>query len=485
MSWDNTDTAGAKASEWDTNNYDAGGYDAKENTNADYDGDNWNQEKNSGDNAYGDNAAGGGAECYACGEIGHRKADCPNPAVPREFTGTCRICEKEGHRAAECPDKPVSVCRNCQEEGHEAFGCENPRKINRDHVKDMTGEEAWALMKTAIEERDLDDLKEAVEIYIKSNPEITYQMLEKKLRDESMGVYIIALEKELAASYTNMDIQGNLDKTYTVTWRWSPKPLRPKERQFWPSSPQENFDRLNDAGEPIDRGVPKCNNCNELGHTRKKCPEEIVENVERATVLCFNCNQTGHRVRDCPEPRTDRFACKNCNQSGHTARECPEPRSLEGVECNKCHENGHYSRDCPLQGAGGGGTCHNCGQEGHRKSDCPNETALICRNCDAIGHISRECPLPRDYSRVKCQNCQQMGHTKVRCTEPLKENEDAGYGDAGYGGDNNYEADKGADTTHENNAEGDGWGWNDNTAGTTTNQDWEGEVKVSTSGADW
>lgn len=80
---------------------------------------------------------GGDHGCYNCGEegfvstvlmflwitrltmtiISHNKADCPNPRVEREFTGTCHVCEKEGHMAKDCPDKPPQVCRNCHEEG--------------------------------------------------------------------------------------------------------------------------------------------------------------------------------------------------------------------------------------------------------------------------------------------------------------------------------------------------------------------------------
>jgi hypothetical protein len=51
----------------------------------------------------------------------HNKADCPNPAVPREFTGTCRLCEMVGHRAADCPTAPPKVCNNCAQEGRHAI----------------------------------------------------------------------------------------------------------------------------------------------------------------------------------------------------------------------------------------------------------------------------------------------------------------------------------------------------------------------------
>ena len=56
-------------------------------------------------------------ECYNCSETGHNKADCKNPRVEREFTGTCNACGQEGHRAAACPDKPPPICKLCNKEG--------------------------------------------------------------------------------------------------------------------------------------------------------------------------------------------------------------------------------------------------------------------------------------------------------------------------------------------------------------------------------
>ncbi|KUJ18422.1 uncharacterized protein LY89DRAFT_48531 [Mollisia scopiformis] len=230
-------------------------------------------------------------------EPSHTKAECTNEAVAREFTGTCRLCDQQGHRAADCPSKPPTICRNCEQEGHEALTCENPRKINRDHVKDVSGEVAWEALRAAVLDHDLDDLKEAAEQYIKANPDTTYLTLEKAFRSQGLGVYLIAIEKELGITYTNMDLQGNLDKTYNVQWRWSPKSARPKEADGWPT-PEENLERLNDAGVAVDRGIPKCNNCNELGHTRAKCEQDKNE-TDRAEVKCYNCDTVGHRVRDC------------------------------------------------------------------------------------------------------------------------------------------------------------------------------------------
>ncbi len=247
----------------------------------------------------------------------HNKADCPNPAVPREFSGTCRLCEKEGHRAADCPDAPPRMCKNCGEEGmsvvvhvkapvlmpdfsgHSITECKNPRKVDREGVPDVMPDLAWEELVTAARERDLDDVKTAVDKYLKALPTTTFVDLEKAFRAQDLSVHLIAFEREIAATYTNMDLQGNLDRKYTVSYRLSANPMRPKEAEGWPASPEENIERLRDAGIPVDRGIPKCSNCDQLGHTSRSCPEEKQENVDRASVKCFNCDGVGHRVRDC------------------------------------------------------------------------------------------------------------------------------------------------------------------------------------------
>lgn len=156
------------------------------------------------------------------------------------------------------------------------------------------------MVKDAVTEREIVDVKEAVQCYAKANPDLTYIQLEEAFRSQGVPVYLIAIEKELSATYTNMDLQGNLGKTYSVTWRWSDKPTKPKEMEGWPT-PEENRVRLEDAGEPTDCLMQKCTNCDQLGHTRRSCPEDINE-TERAVVKCFNCEEVGHRVRDCELP---------------------------------------------------------------------------------------------------------------------------------------------------------------------------------------
>lgn len=228
--------------------------------------------------------------CFNCSEEGHTKAECTNPAVPREFSGTCRICEQQGHRASDCPSAPPKLCNNCKEEGHSILECKNPRKIERNDVEDVAAEVAWENLIKQSQEGDFDDMKDEVMKYIKASPDATYVQLEKAFRSQNIPIYLIATEKELTQTFTNMDLQGNLDRKYTISWRKSSKHSRPKEKENWPATPEENLERLADAGEPVDRGVPLCSRCSELGHISKHCTQEVGES-ERVQVQCFNCSE--------------------------------------------------------------------------------------------------------------------------------------------------------------------------------------------------
>lgn len=169
----------------------------------------------------------------------------------------------------------------------------------------MAAEVAWENIRKAAADKDMFDVKLAVQQYINACPDLTYVKLEAAFRSQEIGVFLIALEKpNMLTTMTNMDLQGNLDKKYTVNYRFSEKPNKPRERESWPS-PEDNIVRLGDAGETVQRGLVKCNNCNELGHIKKNCPQDAVE-VERVVVTCFNCEQTGHRVRDCQYSYVDK-----------------------------------------------------------------------------------------------------------------------------------------------------------------------------------
>lgn len=145
----------------------------------------------------------------------------------------------------------------------------------------------------------MDDAKEAIQEYLKAKPSITYVELHQAFRKQDIGIYVIGVEKpQLVGAFTNMDLQGNLNKKYTITYRFSPNPARVREREFFPKNDEENLERLKDAGEPVNSGKIKCNNCSEYGHTAKSCPLDKVEK-DQVVVKCYNCGEDGHRVRDC------------------------------------------------------------------------------------------------------------------------------------------------------------------------------------------
>jgi len=170
----------------------------------------------------------------------------------------------------------------------------------------MTPEEAWAKIKQAALERDIDDVKEAIQTYVKAQPDATFAGIEEGLRGEDVKLWLIAIEKPaLASTLTNMDLQGNTEKKYTVTYRFQWNPPRPVDRELWPKDVGENLERLKDAGEVVPRGLPKCRNCGEIGHISKSCPEDKLE-MEQVVIKCYNCDQVGHRVRDC------KYSCLRC-----------------------------------------------------------------------------------------------------------------------------------------------------------------------------
>ncbi|KAI1327256.1 hypothetical protein F5Y16DRAFT_201386 [Xylariaceae sp. FL0255] len=160
-------------------------------------------------------------------------------------------------------------------------------------------DQVWNMLKDAVIERDLDASIELIHKYAKGNPQLTYVDIEGSFRRLGLNLYLIAMERpNMVLTKTNMDLQGNLGKKYTVNYRLSKLPLRPRERELWPATPEENLERLKDAGDVVDKGLKKCSNCEELGHISKNCPQEKIEK-ERVGITCFNCGESGHRVRDC------------------------------------------------------------------------------------------------------------------------------------------------------------------------------------------
>ena len=141
-----------------------------------------------------------------------------------------------------------------------------------------------------------------------------------------MNIHLIAKEQEIAASYTIVNFQGVKDLKYVVSFQFSAKPKRAKFAEGWPATPEENMERLVEAGIVMDSYVPKCRRCEEFGHESKDCeqPPEEEGAAPRGTVVitCANCQGEGHRARDCTEARkTFSSGCKNCGSEEHRVKE--------------------------------------------------------------------------------------------------------------------------------------------------------------------
>ncbi|KAK5192526.1 hypothetical protein LTR99_009720 [Exophiala xenobiotica] len=313
--------------------------------------------------------------------------------------------------------------------------CKNPKLIDNARVAEKSENGAWALLKTASDERDITDFKEGILVLSKAAPDYTYPRLEKEFRKRGYSIYLIAMEKGHGDTWTNVNLQGETGKKYAVSYFLSDKPQRPTLLDKWPPSAEENLTRLADAGTPLDRGVDKCSNCEEVGHNRKSCPQEPIER-EKTKVLCHLCGEEGHRVRDCKEER---------KKAGRTCKICDEPD--------------HIAKDCPNREKQ---TCRNCGAEDHMARECPNREKRTCRNCGEEDHIAKDCPQPRkartDWSEVVCSVCDQKGHGRARC--PQAKNGDPGF-------------EHGKETANADSGAAVGGGWEDNTTGGSAQADWE------------
>ena len=210
-----------------------------------------------------------------------------------------------------------------------------------------------------------------------------------------------------------------------------------KER--WPQDVEDNFKRLADAGLPMDRGIDKCHNCDQLGHTTRNCKEEKRMLEGRAVVSCALCGEEGHRVRDCTQERKPPGgpkACKVCESEDHLAKDCPSREKR---------------------------TCRNCGSEDHMAKECDqprNPDTIQCRNCDAMGHTSRDCTAPKDWSRITCKRCGEKGHGEKRCKMPAPAVDNPG----GFGDENTGFADNGGHAAA---------GWGPTPVVPLGNNDWE------------
>lgn len=102
------------------------------------------------------------------------------------------------------------------------------------------------------------------------------------MREEAFKIHIIALvslqplfypqsarlinlsrqqEKEVDDVMVLIDLQGTMDREYVVGFYFSAKASRGRLRDRWPADPDQNIERLANAGLPFDRKLPKCLNC--------------------------------------------------------------------------------------------------------------------------------------------------------------------------------------------------------------------------------
>lgn len=121
----------------------------------------------------------------------------------------------------------------------------------------MSEKEAWFKVKEASNDLDIDDFKDALKILSKANPSITYRQIEEVLRKRELNIYLIGLKKEVAPAYTNVSLQGDVGKTYTLgVFARSASCPRPILMPSWPKDATENLERLEDVGIPVERGIP-------------------------------------------------------------------------------------------------------------------------------------------------------------------------------------------------------------------------------------
>ena len=185
--------------------------------------------------------------------------------------------------------------------------------------------------------------------YAMAFPELTFEELEKAFRESGMNTYLIAKQQDVSDTHVIINLQGKEqpgpeEGGFVVSFQFSARPRRTKFATGWAESPEENIARLATTGFVMDRMVPKCTNCDQLGHNARECSEEKVER-EKQVIQCANCNNDGHRARDCTEPRkSGKRGCKNCGVDGHIAKECPEPRNPDTVECRNCQKSESLSQ---------------------------------------------------------------------------------------------------------------------------------------------
>jgi len=164
--------------------------------------------------------------------------------------------------------------------------------IDRSSLPDCSEDDAWAMLKDASDDFDAADAREAINILAKANPNVTYLQVEKELRKRGLKIFLIGLKKEVAKAFTNVALDGAKDREFTLGIFKAPACPRPVLMPTWPKDAADNLARLENTGVPLERGVPICTNCGELGHVRKNCTQEQ-EGTDRVKIHCVLCEEDG------------------------------------------------------------------------------------------------------------------------------------------------------------------------------------------------
>ncbi|KAK8190551.1 uncharacterized protein BKA78DRAFT_317611, partial [Phyllosticta capitalensis] len=220
----------------------------------------------------------------------------------------------------------------------------------------MSDDAAWAMLMKADKEKNLDDFKIALKAYGKAllanGQPFELAVLDQAMRDDNMNVHIVAIDKKEKAGdvFTIVDFNGKTGCTYGLSFNFSYKPKRKMAMSGWPKTPEENRERLADAGFVLDRFVTKCLNCGGKSPLSSAHSGLLLTRFQR---LATPRRPAPKRPRSPPAvprssasfatssvtERVDPHACRNCKQRGHNSRDCPEPPSAENVECRKCQQS--------------------------------------------------------------------------------------------------------------------------------------------------
>lgn len=74
------------------------------------------------------------------------------------------VSSSDANKLSSSPKAPPKVCKNCGQDDHMVGDCKNARAIDRSAIEDVLPETAYEMLKAAclaVEDKDLDDVKEA------------------------------------------------------------------------------------------------------------------------------------------------------------------------------------------------------------------------------------------------------------------------------------------------------------------------------------